>query len=129
VTRTDDRTAHFVHLALPADWTEALAVGTYRISTRGRTLADEGFIHCAYPHQVRGVADRFYGDVDELVVVHVDPQLVDAEIRIEPPADGVDERFPHVYGPIPVTAVVATVRWCRSDGLEALTTAASPDHP
>lgn len=103
------------HLALPDDWTSALAAGEYRISTRGRTLDEEGFIHCSYRDQLEGVANRFYGDVIEAVILHVDPARLAAEVRAEPPADGIEELFPHVYGPIPTEAVVATTPWQRGD--------------
>ena len=106
---------HVLHIALPADWQNATTAGDYRISTRGVTLEQEGFIHCSYPHQLEGVANRFYGDLSELLIVHVDTERVPAEIRVEPPADGIDELFPHVYGPIPTSAVVAVTAWQRSD--------------
>lgn len=104
-----------LHLALPDDWRAACDAGEYRVSTRGRTLDEEGFVHCSYPRQLEGVANRFYGDLSELVILHVDPELLDAEVRLEPPADGVDELFPHVYGPIPTSAVIATTLWDRDD--------------
>lgn len=104
-----------LHLALPEDWATARDVGEYRVSTRGRTLDEEGFIHCSTPGQLEGVANRFYGDLGELVILRLDPDLLDAEIRLEPPAAGVDELFPHVYGPIPASAVIATTRWERDD--------------
>lgn len=104
-----------LHLALPDDWTAARESGEYRISTRGRTLEEEGFIHCSHPDQLEGVANRFYADLAEVVILHIDAELLDAEIRLEPPADGIDELFPHVYGPIPTTAVIATTWWDRGD--------------
>ena len=104
-----------LHLALPEEWAAARDVGEYRTSTRGRTLDDEGFVHCSYRRQLEGVANRFYADVSELVILHIDPELLDAEVRLEPPADGVDELFPHVYGPIPTAAVTATTWWDRGD--------------
>lgn len=97
------------HLALAADWRSALAEGTYRTSTRGRSLEQEGFIHCSFEHQLDGVARRFYADVTEpLVTLVIDSDLLDAEVRLEPgdPTDPTSELFPHVYGPIPVAAVV-----------------------
>lgn len=100
------------HLALPDDWSAAVVNGEYRMSTRGRTLDEEGYIHCSYPHQVLGVARRFYADVDEVIVLRLDPARL--EVRPEPPAVGIDELFPHVYGPIPVTAVVEITPWRRS---------------
>lgn len=104
-----------LHLALPDDWAAARVHGEYRISTRSRTLDEDGFIHCSYAHQLEGVANRFYADLRELVILHVDPDRLDAEIRLEPSAEGADELFPHVYGPIPATAVIGTTRWERGD--------------
>ena len=47
-----------------------------------------------------GVAAAFYADAGDLVLLRIDPDRVPAEVRVE---DG----FPHIYGPIPVTAVTA----------------------
>ena len=87
------------HLALRHHWEEAQRTGAYRQSTIEKSLDDEGFIHCSYDHQVRDTADRFYGGRDDVIVLEVDPALVDAEIRVE-------QGFPHIYGPLPVEAVV-----------------------
>ena len=97
------------HLALRRDWEGAKEAGEYRVSTRGRTLAEEGFLHASYAHQWQGVRDAYYADVSEpLVLLEVDPALLDVPVVEEVPAGG-DEAFPHVYGPLPVAAVV-TVR-------------------
>lgn len=104
-----------LHIALPDDWAAARVSGEYRTSTRDRSLDDEGFIHCSYPHQLEGVANRYYPDVVELVLLHLEPELIDAELRVEPATDGGSELFPHVYGPIPTSAVVATTWWDRDD--------------
>ena len=49
-----------LHLAEVAHWDEALRTGEYRWSTLGRTLEEEGFIHCSTPEQVPGVLARYY---------------------------------------------------------------------
>ncbi len=89
------------HLAERAEWEKALATGSYERSTRGLGLAQVGFVHCSYPHQLAGVAAAFYADATDLVLLRIDPAEVPAEIRVE-------EGFPHGYGPIPVAAVTAT---------------------
>jgi glutathione S-transferase len=105
------------HAALPAEWAAAQAPGTYEVSTRGRTLADEGFIHASYESQVEGVANRFYADLDELVLLEIDRERLDIEVIDESPtADPADEHFPHLYGPLPIDAVVAAHVWRRADG-------------
>ena len=103
-------------MALPEDWDSARAAGEYRVSTRGMTLDQQGFIHCSYPNQIETVANAFYHDVAELVLLHIEPTLLDdAEVKLEPGANGESELFPHVYGPIPTAAVIATTWWDRGD--------------
>jgi uncharacterized protein (DUF952 family) len=93
------------HIATLADWKQAQETGVYAMSTYGRTLEQEGFIHAARHDQVPVVRDRYYADVtDPLVVLEVETDLLDAEVRDEQVGD---EVFPHVYGPIPTSAVVA----------------------
>ncbi|UBU18648.1 DUF952 domain-containing protein [Nonomuraea gerenzanensis] len=89
------------HLALRTDWEQAQKAGEYRISTLGRTLEEEGFIHCSRDlTQLRGVHTAFYGHLAEpLLVLDIDPAGLD--VRLE-------NGFPHLYGPLPVTAVTAT---------------------
>lgn len=115
VTREYSRQRAIFHIALPADWEAATTEGDYRISTRGVTLEQEGFIHGSFEEQVVGVADRFYADIAEVVLLRVDPAKLTAEVRHEAPAPGVGELFPHIYGPITLSAVVATTRWERAE--------------
>lgn len=97
------------HLAHLADWRAAQAAGEYRVSTRGRTLEQEGFIHCSYPHQLGVVARTFYrDDPDPLVVLEVDRDVLAAHgtlVRTEAIGTG-GVQYPHLYGPLPVAAVV-----------------------
>ncbi|WP_229054056.1 DUF952 domain-containing protein [Aeromicrobium sp. Leaf350] len=94
------------HLALRADWADAQATGAYTWSTRGVTIAEEGFLHGSRPDQVEGVLARFYADLDpaELVLLDIDTDLLDVPWRFDPVGD---DEYPHVYGPVPVAAVVA----------------------
>lgn len=94
------------HIASAADWERATSAGEYRISTRGRTLEEEGFIHCSRAGQVAAVADRFYRGVADLVLLTIDERLVKPEVRYES-VPGAGESFPHVYGPLNVDAVVS----------------------
>jgi len=93
------------HISLPSDWEAARADGRYFISTRGRTLADEGFIHCSFAEQVATVMSNFYADLSEVVVLRIDPHRLCAPIVVEDLA-GAGEAFPHVYGPIGLDAVI-----------------------
>jgi uncharacterized protein (DUF952 family) len=102
------------HLALPDDWTAAFATGEYRMSTRGVTLEEEGFIHCSTEAQLQDTANRFYRDLDRLVVLTIDQQLVPSPIVFEPPTPDLDVLFPHIYGPLPIAAVNVARHWMRA---------------
>ncbi|WP_214105481.1 DUF952 domain-containing protein [Acrocarpospora catenulata] len=101
-----------VHLALAADWAQARRLGEYRVSTLGRTLEEEGFIHASTgPGQAAGVAERYYGGVSEpLVLLHISEELLGCPVVYETPP-GAEESYPHIYGPIPVAAVTAVTPW------------------
>ena len=101
------------HLAVPDDWAGAFVTGEYRMSTRGVTLDEEGFIHCSTREQMADTANRFYGDLEQLVVLTIDPRLVPSSIVFEPPAPGLDVLFPHIYGPLPIAAVNLASAWVR----------------
>ena len=101
------------HIALPDDWAGAFASGEYCVSTRGMSLADVGFIHCSTDEQIEKTANRFYGDLTELVLLTIDPVAVPADILWEPPTPGFDELFPHIYGPLPISAVNMHRFWTR----------------
>lgn len=92
------------HVTRASDWEVALAAGEYRRSTVDRTLEEEGFIHLSSAAQVPRTLEKFYRGLDGLVRLTVDPdRLGGVELRWE----GDPEAFPHIYGPLPVDAVVA----------------------
>jgi uncharacterized protein (DUF952 family) len=67
----------------------------------------EGFIHCSYAHQVRGVLERIFKGRTDLVVFEIDPAQLPCKVIDENLAGG-SELFPHIYGRLPMSAVV---RW------------------
>lgn len=95
------------HLTESATWEAAQTAGEYRQSTRGVTLEQQGFIHCSLAHQVRKVAGFIYADADDLVLLRIDPDRLAAKVVFEPGEPGATEEFPHIYGPVPLDAVVA----------------------
>jgi uncharacterized protein (DUF952 family) len=95
------------HIAAAADWARAVRDGQYTMSTRGRTLAEEGFIHASTADQVALVANAFYQGEPDLVLLVIDPDLVGAEIRYEH-VPGQADPYPHIYGPLNTDAVIQT---------------------
>jgi uncharacterized protein (DUF952 family) len=89
------------HITSVADWTAAKAAGSYTADS----LASEGFIHCSTAEQFIWVANqRFVGRTD-LRLLHIDPAKLTADVVYEN-LEGGTKLFPHVYGPIPLAAVI-----------------------
>ncbi len=94
------------HIASLADWERARRDGEYTMSSRGRTLAQEGFIHASTAGQVAWVANSFYAGVGDLVLLVIDTGKLGSLLRYDP-VPGWDEPFPHIYGPLKPDAVTA----------------------
>lgn len=85
------------------DWRAAKGLGQYRGSAVD--LAD-GFVHFSTDEQVVTTATLYFAGQTGLTMLTVDPaRLDDAALRWEPSRGGA--LFPHLYAPLPVTAVVA----------------------
>lgn len=108
-----------LHVTRRSDWDAAVAAGSYRWSTKGRTYEEVGFIHASSRAQLPGVAAFvFADDVDELCVLLLETGTITAagtEVRYEDGGNG--ELYPHVYGPIDPAWVVDVVpAHMRPDG-------------
>ncbi|MCV7173139.1 DUF952 domain-containing protein [Mycobacterium manitobense] len=107
------RTPLLVHLCPAADWQVALGHGEHRPPS----LDAVGFVHLSAPGQVHLPANRLYAGRTDLVLLHIDPALLSAEVRWEPgvPTDPGGMLFPHLYGPLPVAAVLRVTPYPPGD--------------
>lgn len=97
------------HLAQVDHWDAAQRTGEYVQSTRGRSLADEGFIHASSAEQWPLVRTRFYADYPEpLVLLTIEERLIGAPVVEEVGNPETGETFPHIYGALPNEAVTHT---------------------
>ncbi len=99
---------HLFHITERTSWEAALRTGRYRTSTRGVSLSEQGFIHCSLPHQLRTVAEYIYCDAEDLVVLVIDSERLDVPVEYEALEPGAD-KYPHLYGPVPTSAVSEVV--------------------
>ncbi len=97
----------FLHLTSKQAWEDALKVGTYSLSTRGKTLEEVGFIHGSFADQVEEVAGFvFAGSTEELVVLHLNIDILESHgilVRVEEASNG--KSYPHIYSAIPCELV------------------------
>lgn len=95
-------TERIYHLAEPADW--ARSIDTYCPPS----VEAEGFVHCSTAAQLPVVARERYIDHNGLILLTIDPELLDDQTLVYEELHGEGEQFPHVYGPLPTAAVVQT---------------------
>jgi uncharacterized protein (DUF952 family) len=86
------------HIAVADEWAEAAT------SYRPWRFDEDGFIHCSTASQIMRVARARFRSRDDLVLLRIDPELVDREVRLEN-LDGDEDLYPHIYGELDLSAV------------------------
>ena len=90
------------HFARPADWDAAQQAGHY--APPG--LVEEGFIHAATAAQVTGVVERHLRGHGARIRLTLDIDVLRPLLVFEW-SNASNDIYPHVFGPIPLAAVVA----------------------
>ena len=117
--------ARIYHVSRPEDWAEQKAAGALTESTLDLTFAEVGYIHCSFLDQVEGVAARHYGAIEgDLVLLEIDAEALGDLLKVEESGHGA---YPHSYGPIPVSAIVAEHPFTRVEGTWRLPPHLAPD--
>jgi uncharacterized protein (DUF952 family) len=100
-----------VYKILPhADWQAAVNSGVFAGAGIDR---QDGFIHLSTAPQVKRTAARFFAGLDGLILVAIRAEALGDALIFEAAGDG--ERFPHVYGTIPMSAVINVFPLPRGD--------------
>lgn len=90
------------HMCREDEWCEAQARGAYEGSSQDKA---DGFIHFSSGAQLRGSAAKHRAGQDGLVLLSVDPgKLSTGALKWE--ASRNNQLFPHLYGTLPIAAVV-----------------------
>jgi uncharacterized protein (DUF952 family) len=102
-----------VHLCSNDEWCAAQASG----ALRPESLNVSGFVHLSTPEQVHLPANRLYAGRTDLVLLRIDAARLTSPVRWEPgvPTDPDAMVFPHLYGALPVEAVINVTPY-RPDG-------------
>ncbi len=95
------------HIVEATVWADAVERGTYA----PESLETEGFVHFSTTEQLDATLERYYADVENLVVVTFDAALFGDELVYE--ATVSDEEFPHVYSAIDPRRVLRVQRLAR----------------
>jgi uncharacterized protein (DUF952 family) len=105
-----------LHIISRDELADRVADGEYRAPS----LADVGFVHCSDPGTVHLPANALYAGRTDLLLMVIDPTLLTVPVRWEPgdPPQPGGPWFPHVYGPITMSAVLSVLEFpSRADGM------------
>lgn len=99
--------AVLVHLCGADEWLRARSRGIIEAEPGGSS-GQAPFIHLSTPEHVHLPANRLYRGRDDLLLLYIDPAALDSPVRWEPgvATDPESMLFPHLYGPLPVGAVI-----------------------
>ena len=96
-------------IATGADWSEAERLGRFGGSAHDKA---DGFLHFSTAAQLAETLRLYYAGQDGLVLVAVDEAVLGAALKWEhAPSRGED--FPHLFAPLPLSAVKWTHRLVR----------------
>lgn len=91
------------HITEVAQWKKA-QYGEYQ----PQQFSKDGFIHCSYKHQLIEVANRFYRGQNNLIILIIDSHKIPSQLVAEN-LEGGTELFPHIYGKLPLNAVLNVI--------------------
>ncbi len=102
------------HITSRKAWRAAQEHGWYSAPS----LQSEGFVHCSARQQILPVANDFYRNRRDLILLCIDENRIIAEVKWEAPAHPVasqasqtqnERTFPHIYGRLNLDAVVGAL--------------------
>lgn len=93
------------HITPRQDWEKTKTTGIYRADS----LETEGFIHCSTSAQLVKVANNFFKNQTDLLLLFIDSDKVQSEIRYDCVTES--ETFPHIYGALNNDAVFKVVEF------------------
>ena len=89
------------HITEKKAWKGALLKGVYIPND----FVKDGFIHCSLESQVVAVAEKFFKQTPDLLLLEIDTHQIISPLVFEN-LEGGEEYYPHIYGTLPVSAVV-----------------------
>ena len=92
------------HITTASQWEAAQTSGEYVCSS----LKDEGFIHCSEKNQVSEIINRYYKNLEDVIVLNIDSDKLKSQLVFEW-SPSVQATFPHVYGPINLDSIVEAI--------------------
>lgn len=106
------------HITSVEEWESQKDTGVYTAPS----LESQGYIHLSRKEQVCGTLNRWFKTSDSVLLLLIDSEKIQASSKLvyEAPDGNHDSEltFPHLYGPLNVSAVTGTQLVTRESGSE-----------
>lgn len=108
--------AYIFHIVEKESWELAKKHGVYS----PESIKIEGFIHCSKVDQILKVANTFYKDKENLLLLKIEEEKVSGKVVYEAPLEAPQSGllFPHIYGDLNLDSVVKEFGFHKNDNHE-----------
>ncbi len=105
--------AYIFHIVEKKNWEVAKKHGIYS----PESLKIEGFVHCSKIDQVLQVAQSFYKDKENLLLLKINEENLAERLVYEPPREAPNSgvEFPHIYGDLNLDSVESVYEFGKND--------------
>lgn len=93
------------HLVTQNTWKASQQSGEYI----PESLKEEGFVHCSTGQQIEKTANRLFIGEKRLFLLVIDVSRLQPRLIYED-TEGTSEKFPHIYGPINIDAIIDKIK-------------------
>ncbi|MBY0281344.1 MAG: DUF952 domain-containing protein [Alphaproteobacteria bacterium] len=89
-------------LVLLQEWQDFQKEDVYKGSALDQA---DGYMHCSTKDQIQGTLEKFFTGKTDVILLSIDTSKIKQHLKWEKsPRSG--RIFPHLYGPLPLTAVI-----------------------
>jgi len=94
------RDRHIFKILTVEQWNKFKSEGAFQGSP---VDLEDGYIHLSRASQIKATLDKWYGEYARIVILEIDSQRVDSDLKYEISRGGAE--FPHLFTVFPLKAV------------------------
>lgn len=92
------------HLIEKEQWELCCKNSSYKPNSVDR----EGYIHCSFEEQIMKVANTFYKNQKNLLILCINEKKLTSSLKVED-LFNLNEAYPHIYGELPIKSIVKVI--------------------
>ena len=98
------------HITTPGEYSKFETKNYFR----PLSLDSDGFVHCSTLKQYKATIERYFSEVQEIIILQIDEGKLKSTLKYELSKTG--EKFPHIYGGINREAIIEAKKYSQWRG-------------